>query len=116
MTNEEFLTRVKQVAMERKGWSIYQLQKHVDEEVLKESTFFSMFQKNSAPKLEYIEEISRALGVYQAELLEPENSTNQLTPLQKDILKEFEGLDEETVRRVLPMVKGMIFMEVNQNK
>ena len=55
MTNEEFLTRVKQVAMERKGWSIYQLQKHVDEEVLKESTFFSMFQKNSAPKLEYIE-------------------------------------------------------------
>ncbi|MBQ2450412.1 MAG: hypothetical protein II273_02420 [Lachnospiraceae bacterium] len=101
--------------MERKGWSIYQLQKHVDQEILKESTFFTMFQKNSAPKLEYIAEISRVLGVSQAELIEPESSINQLTPLQLRILDEFKDLDDKTVEKVLPMVKGLIFAEKNQN-
>lgn len=104
-----------QVAMERKGWSIYQLQKHGDQEILKESTFFTMFQKNSAPKLEYIAEISRVLGVSQAELIEPESSINQLTPLQLRILDEFKDLDDKTVEKVLPMVKGLIFAEKNQN-
>lgn len=114
MTNEEFLAHVKEIAMERKGWSIYQLQRHVDPEILKESTFFTMFPKNSSPKLEYIAEISRVLGVSQAELIEPESSISHLTPLQLKILDEFDGLDDKTVEKILPMLKGLIYAEKNQ--
>lgn len=34
-----------------------------------------------------------------------------LKPVQIEILEEFEGLDEAMIRRILPIVKGLVLSE-----
>ena len=50
MTNAEFYDNIRRLAGE-KGLSLYQLQRMCEE--IPESTFFTMFQKKSIPKLDY---------------------------------------------------------------
>lgn len=114
MTNNEFLDRVKSILQER-DLSLYELQKMTDESVIKESTFYSMFKKKSAARIEYICEISKVLGMSPAEMVDAENNKEYLTPIEIEILDAFEGLDEDTIRRVLLIQKGVIAAEKAKN-
>ena len=75
------------------------------------STFYSMFEKRSAVKIEYICEFCRVLDISVAQLIDEKNSKKYLTPVQIELLEEFEGLDDAMIRRIIPMVKGIIFSE-----
>ena len=108
MTNNEFYDNVKRVAKSKYGWSIYELQKHCDENVIRKSTFFSMFSKKSTPKLEYIAELGKALDISQGDLLEPNSNETHFSPLQIEILKTFDGYDEDTIRRAMLIVQGVL--------
>ena len=110
MTNDAFLDRVLDILKER-NMTLYSLKKEVDEDIIKESTFYSMFDKRSVARIEYICEISRALGMSTAEMIDDENSQKYLKPIQLEILKEFDGLDEAMIQRILPIVKGVILSE-----
>ena len=110
MTNDAFLDRVLDILKE-KDMTLYQLQKQTDEDVIKESTFYSMFDKRSVARIEYICEISRALGMSYAEMIDDDNSEKYLKPIQIEILNEFDGLDEATIKRILPIIKGVILTE-----
>jgi len=110
MTNEGFLDRVLSI-LEERDMTLYQLQKRVNEDVIKESTFYSMFEKKSVARIEYICEISRALGMSSAEIIDDENNEKYLSPIQIEILREFDGLDEAMIQRILPIVKGVILSE-----
>ena len=110
ITNEEFLEKVISILDER-NMTLYGLRKHINEDILKESTYYSMFEKKSVARIEYICEISRALGMSTAEMIGEENSDKFLKPVQIEILKEFDGLDEAMIRRILPIVKGLVLSE-----
>jgi hypothetical protein len=70
-----------------------------------------MFKKNSNPKLDYIAVISRALNVPQGELLDPGNNIAQLTPVQQELIETVADQDEEMIRRIIPLIKGVILAE-----
>ena len=108
MTNEDFFASVTKIAKEKRGWSIYTLQKNCDENVIRKSTFFSMFQKKSTPKLEYIVEMGKALGVPVAEFFEGNHNEKYLSPLEIEILQTFEGYDEDAIRRTLLIAQGVL--------
>lgn len=110
MTNEGFLDRVLDILKER-DMTLYQLQKLTNEDEIKESTFYSMFEKKSVARIEYICEISRALGMSSAEMIDEESNQKYLKPIQIEILNEFDGLDEAMIQRILPIVKGVILAE-----
>lgn len=110
MTNEEFLQKVETILRE-KGMTLYELQKKVDDDILKESTFYSMFDKRSVARIEYITEISHALNMSVGEMVDEKNKKSYLKPIEIEILGEFKDLKEEQVRRVLPIVKGIILAE-----
>lgn len=114
MTNDAFLDRVLSILKDR-DMTLYQLQKRTNEDEIKESTFYSMFDKKSVARIEYITEISRALGMSTAEMVDEENSEKYLSPIQIEILKEFEGLEEERIRRILPILKGLILSEKSKD-
>jgi hypothetical protein len=111
MTNAEFYENVRRLAGE-KGLTLYQLQKKCDG--IPESTFFTMFQRKSTPKLEHIAIISRALNVPQGELLEPGNNRAALTPLQVELIEIVSDQDEQIVRRIIPLIKGVILAETGK--
>jgi len=110
MTNDAFLDRVLGILKER-DMTLYQLQKLTNEDEIKESTFYSMFEKKSVARIEYICEISRALGMSPTEIIDEENSDKYLKPIQIEILNEFDGLEEAMIQRILPIVKGVILAE-----
>lgn len=107
MTNEEFFAKCKGILKER-GWSVYELAKHTRDEVIKNGTLYAMFKKESTARIEYISEISRALDMELAEMVDPENYHKDLTPIQIEILREFEGCSEDQIRRALSIAKGII--------
>jgi hypothetical protein len=111
MTNAEFYENIRRLAGE-KGLSIYQLQKKCDG--IPESTFFTMFQKKSTPKLDYIAIISRALNVPQGELLEPGIERDVLTPVQVELIETVSDQDEQMIRRLIPLIKGVILAETGK--
>ena len=113
MTNEELLCRLESILKQR-GMTLYELQKLTNEDVIKESTFYSMFGKRSAVKIEYICEFCRVLDISVSQLIDEKNSKKYLTPVQIELLDEFEGLDDAMIRRIIPMVKGIIFSEKNK--
>lgn len=108
MNNEQFYSNVRRISAE-KGMTLYQLYKKC--EVIPESTFFSMFQKNSTPKLDYIAVISRALNVSQGELLEPGVSKDALTPVQMELIETVSKEDEQVIRGLIPVIKGILMAE-----
>jgi predicted transcriptional regulator len=111
MTNAEFYENIRRLAGE-KGLTLYQLQKKCDG--IPESTFFTMFQKKSTPKLDYIAIISRALNVPQGELLEPGNAREALTPVQLELIETVSNQDEKMIRRLIPLIKGVILAETGK--
>lgn len=112
MTNAEFYENIRRLAGE-KGLSLYQLQRMCEE--IPESTFFTMFQKKSTPKLDYIAVISKALNVPQGELLEPGIDTSALTPVQVELIESVSYADEQMIRRVIPIIKAFISAEKGKN-
>jgi hypothetical protein len=70
-----------------------------------------MFKKNSTPKLEYVATISKALNVPQGELLEPGINRENLTPVQLELIDVLSDQDEQMIRRLIPIVKGIILAE-----
>lgn len=80
----------------------------LDPEVLKYSTVYSMFERNSAAKLEYVFEISKALNIPVADMIEIET---EATPMQKKILAEFAGYSDEVINRALPIIRGVLISE-----
>lgn len=110
MTNEELLSRLESILKQR-GMTLYELQKLTNEDIIKESTFYSMFGKRSAVKIEYICEFCRVLDISVSQLIDEKNSKKYLTPVQIELLDEFEGLDDAMIRRIIPMIKGIIFSE-----
>ena len=46
-----------------------------------------------------------------AEMIDDENSEKYLKPIQIEILNEFDGLDEAMIKRILPIIKGVILTE-----
>lgn len=111
MTNAQFYDNIRRLAGER-GLSLYQLQRKCEE--IPESTFFTMFQKKSTPKLDYIAVISKALNVPQGELLEPGINKDSLTPVQMELIETISGEDEQMIRRLIPVIKGIILAEKNE--
>lgn len=100
MTNEEFYSNVLKLMKEKfPEKSVFSFQKECKGTV--ENTFLSMFRNKSTPRLEYILSISHALDVSSGELLEPESSTKNLTPMQIEIMKKTEGQDIATMKRIL---------------
>lgn len=110
ITNDEFLHKVRDILAER-NMSLYALKKKINDDILKDSTYYTMSQKNSTVKIEYICEISRALGISTADMIGEDESEKYLSPVQIEILNEFDGLDEAMLKRVLPIVKGVILAE-----
>lgn len=110
MTNEEFLKNVENI-LEKKNMTLYSLQKKIDKKVICESTFYGMFNKRSAARIEYINEIGRVLGMSVAELVDQEHSKEYLSPIQIEILEEFKELDIDSIKRILPIIKGVIIAE-----
>jgi hypothetical protein len=113
MTNAEFYENIRRLAGD-KGLTLYQLYKKCDG--IPESTFFAMFQRKSTPKLEYISIFSRALNISQGELLEPENKSDMLTPVQMELIEAVADQDERMIRRIIPVIKGVIMAETGNNK
>jgi hypothetical protein len=111
MNNAEFYEKIRRLAGE-KGLSIYQLQKMCDG--IPESTFFTMFQKKTTPKLDYIAIISRALNVPQGELLELGIERDVLTPVQVELIETVSLQDEQMIRRLIPLIKGVILAETGK--
>ena len=56
VTNEEFLCAVEAELKER-NLSLYKLQERIDEDIIKESTFYSLFHDRRTVRIEYIIEI-----------------------------------------------------------
>lgn len=113
MTNEEFLCAVEAELKER-NLSLYKLQERIDEDIIKESTFYSLFHDRRTVRIEYIIEICRALDMSPTALIDPEGSKNNLKPVQIELLNEFEGCDEAMIRRILPIIKGLVLGEKNK--
>lgn len=106
MTNEDFYTKVLDTIDEvMPGTSLYEFQKKCEGTV--QSTFLTMFRKKSCPRLEYIASISKALGKSQGELLEPESSKDNLTPLQIEIVNRTDGLDEKIIREIITAIEAI---------
>lgn len=112
MTNAQFYENIRRLAGER-GLSLYQLQRKCEE--IPESTFFTMFQKKSTPKLDYIAVISKALNVPQGELLDPGMDMSALSPVQVELIESVSDADEHLIRRVIPMIKAFILAEKSKN-
>ena len=86
MTNEELLCRLESILKER-GMTLYELQKQSREEVIKGSTFYSMFEKRSAVKIEYICEFCRVLDISVAQLIDEKNSQRKTSHYNYHIKK-----------------------------
>lgn len=107
MTNEEFYTNLYRLMEEKfPGITVYSFQKKCEGTI--PSTFFSMFKHQSTPSLEYITSMSNALGVSSGDLIEPDSSTKNLTPLQIEVMKKTEGQDAATMKRILMAIDIVI--------
>ena len=112
MMNAAFYDNIRRILREEKGdMSVFELQKMCKGTI--PSTFFSMFQKKSSPRLDYIVSISKALNKSPGELIDPDSSVKYLNPLQIEIMKLTDDMSEDQLNRAITTLKVLKQMEEN---
>ena len=99
MNVKEKLTSI----LKNRGWSYYHLAK---ESNIAWSTIRNMFDRGTEPTLPTLEAICHGLGITLSELL-TDDVSDQLTPEQRELLENWEKLDDEDKKLCLCLLRSL---------
>ena len=93
--------RIKQLQNER-NWTISHLAAEAN---LSPGTVFNWFKRKSIPTVEGIESICNAFGITMSEFFNEDKETIYLSREQKELLREFNLLDEREKEDIIRLIK-----------
>lgn len=91
--------------MNDKGWTIYALGKRAK---VSTSTIYNWRDNKSSPNLEMLRKICNALNVSTAKLFTNNDDYLTLGTDQKELVRCFDGLDDNLQKVVLDLVKELV--------
>ena len=92
-----------QQLMDERGWTIYRVAKEAD---IPWSTVRNMFKRNTEPSIATLECICRGMGLTLPQFFDEENEMG-LTPEQKQILSQWQRLNERDRQIVAALIESL---------
>lgn len=99
----DVLQRIFELRSER-GWTEYRLSV---ESGIPQSTISSWYKKNILPSLPSLERICAAYNINLSQFFSDESDAVMLTPEQKELLENWNRLDEQQQNNILNLIKSI---------
>ena len=99
----DILEKIKKIQKE-KGWNDGKLANAAN---LRKSTITSLYQRNNIPSIPTLQAICQAFGITVSQFFDDSNVPLDLTPEQKELLEQWNNLDDARKLAIMNLLKVM---------